>query len=56
MELMEQLDTMARAIDHTKVTKASRLSTFVSDMKNPSVIQCILDIPLGQISLPDSLM
>lgn len=46
---------MKRAIDHTKVTKASRLDTFVGAMKDPSVIQCVLDIPLAQVSLPDSL-
>ncbi|KAG1761763.1 hypothetical protein EV702DRAFT_1206970 [Suillus placidus] len=48
-------DVRARAIDHTKVTKATVLKSFFESMRNPENIQCVLDIPLAQISLPDPL-
>ncbi|KAG1849043.1 hypothetical protein F4604DRAFT_1687565 [Suillus subluteus] len=48
-------DVRARALDHTKVTKAGFLNTFFESMNDPNSIQCVLDIPLAQISLPDSL-
>lgn len=48
-------DVMARSIDHTQVTKPGVLKSFFKSMKDPNAIQCILDIPLGQVSLPDCL-
>ncbi|KAG2028812.1 hypothetical protein BDR03DRAFT_1019312 [Suillus americanus] len=48
-------DVMARAIDHTKTTRPGVIKYFIESMKNPKTIQCVLDIPLVQVSLPDSL-
>jgi hypothetical protein len=48
-------DIMARAMDHTKVTKMGLIKSFFELMKDPNTIQCILDVPLAQVSLPDCL-
>ncbi|KAG2029909.1 hypothetical protein BDR03DRAFT_975385 [Suillus americanus] len=48
-------DVRARALDHTNVTKAGLLNTFFESMDDPNSIQCVLDIPLAQVALPDSL-
>ncbi|KAG1828889.1 hypothetical protein DFJ58DRAFT_737581 [Suillus subalutaceus] len=48
-------DVRARAMDHTKVTTAGVLKAFFEDMKNPEKIQCVLDIPLAQAALPETL-
>jgi hypothetical protein len=38
-----------------QMTKPCTLSSFFESMMDPNVIQCVLDIPLAQVSLPDSL-
>ncbi|KAG0691657.1 uncharacterized protein EDB91DRAFT_1257012 [Suillus paluster] len=48
-------DVKARAMDHTRVTQAGLLKDFFKSMKDPGAIQCVLDIPLAQASLPDAL-
>ncbi|KAG2335959.1 hypothetical protein BDR05DRAFT_1006297 [Suillus weaverae] len=48
-------DVKSRAIDHTKVTTAGVLKSVCESLRNPEKIQCVLDIPLAQISPPDTL-
>ncbi|KAG2353796.1 hypothetical protein BDR07DRAFT_1495650 [Suillus spraguei] len=56
VRLIKLSDVMARSIDHTKVTKVEVLESFLESINNPKKIQCVLDIPLAQTSLPDSLI
>ncbi|KAG1747031.1 uncharacterized protein EDB91DRAFT_1079672 [Suillus paluster] len=52
---LSKTNVMAHAIDHTRVTKAGLLKDFFKFMKDLEAIQCVLDIPLMQASLPDAL-
>ncbi|KAG2062626.1 hypothetical protein BDR04DRAFT_1123818 [Suillus decipiens] len=54
-KLTSALDVLARSKDHTKVTHAGVLSSFFSLIKDTKKIQCVLDLPLAQVALPDSL-
>ncbi|KAG1724834.1 hypothetical protein EDD22DRAFT_961751 [Suillus occidentalis] len=49
-------DTYLRCQDHVKPTMSGTIMSFLSARHDPTVIQCILDIPLAQISLPIQLM
>ncbi|KAG2136434.1 hypothetical protein DEU56DRAFT_913013 [Suillus clintonianus] len=48
-------DVKARAVDHMNPTKPAILKDFFKAMKDPETIQCVLDFPLAQASLPDAL-
>lgn len=52
---MMNTDLMLRSKDHVNPTISGTISSFLDSIKDPSKIQCILDISLAQVTLPEPL-
>lgn len=54
--LMNMIDVRKRCNDHVNTPITGTIGSFFTSMNYPTKIQCILDIPLAHVSMPDCLM
>jgi len=55
MSFITIVDVLQRYIDYVHPTSTGTIKSFFEAMDDPTHIQCILDIPLAQVSMPELL-